>query len=55
MPNLGEVRFPVSRPVHARLLAIQERLKDEKGRQVTLTETLEILLDRAGEREEQGA
>lgn len=47
MPNLGDVRIVISPPVHARLLEIQRKLREEKRRQVTLTETLEVLLERA--------
>lgn len=55
MPNFGDVRIVISAPVHAGLLRIKQQLQEEKRRQVTFTETIEILIERAGEREEQGA
>ena len=49
------VRMAMPERLHQRLLAAQLALQAEKGRRVTLHETVEILLDRAGEREDQGA
>ena len=55
MPNLGGVRIVISEPVHAELLAIKQRMQEEQRRQVTFSEVIDTLIERAGEREDQGA
>lgn len=50
-----DVRMAIRRRVHARLLVVQDRLCEQEDRQVSLSETIAVLLDRAGEREDQGA
>ena len=57
MPTPKQVRpvylYP---PTHKRLLAVQERMREAQGgRQVTIDQVVEKLLDIAAEREEQGA
>lgn len=42
------VLIEISRPSHAGLQQVQEKLSAEKDRQVTLSETIEILIERAG-------
>ena len=43
-------------PTHKRLLAVQERMREAQGgRQVTIDQVVEKLLDLAAEREDQGA
>lgn len=51
---MDSVKASISRPVYNRLMAIRQRLIAEKRRNVSVSEMLEILLERAGEREDQG-
>ena len=55
MPNFGDVRIVISTPVHADLTRIKQQMQEDRKRQVTFSEVLEVLIERAGEREEQGA
>ena len=57
MPGNGkQCHLYVYAPTYARLLDLQQRMKEAKGgRHISLDAVIESLLDRAGEREDQGA
>ena len=55
MAVIEQVKISFAKPAAQRLAEARQRMSDSKGRHVTYTETLEALLDQAGEREDAGA
>lgn len=46
---MDSVKASIARPTYRRLMAARARLKEQKGRNVSVSETLDDLMDRAGE------
>ena len=52
---MDSVKASIARPVYERIMAARRALIEERGYNVSVSQVIEIMLDRAAEREDQGA